>query len=70
MNNEDFARRFDLALDYRRYLSAQGIYVEDGDRCHWQPTDSTDLDPEETYSVGAAKRGELQDYDNSDCEEF
>ena len=57
--NNNFRERFDLALDYQRYLASKGIYVEDGNRCYWQPTDWTDLDPEETYSVGAAKRGEF-----------
>lgn len=70
--HNNFRERFDLALDYQRYLASKGIYVEDGDRCYWQPTDWTDLEPvEPTYSLGAAVCSEFdENQDWTQPEEF
>lgn len=69
-SNDDFASYLAARRDYNCYLEAKGYYY-DGDRLVWHPNDWTDEEPlETTHPPGACRRGELDDYDSSDCEEF
>lgn len=74
-NHKEIRDRFEGYLrarrDYACYLATKGVYVGDGDRCHWEPLDYTDLEPEEdNFAPGAVRRGELDDYTWEDCDEF
>lgn len=67
---EEFNSRFSAQYDLRLYSHAKG-YMPEGDRLYWQPQDPVDLEPEQpNYGPGAARRGEIEDYDSSDVEEF
>lgn len=75
MTENSFAERFEAYLraqqDYCAYLAAQGIYRTEGSRAYWEPTDPTDLEPQELHNApGAMRRGELDDWDSSEVEEF
>lgn len=68
---DSFAQRFDLALDYQRYLASKGIYVENGNHCIWEPLDWTDTEPLDILPApGAMNRNEVDSFDPSDIEEF
>lgn len=55
---------------YQDYRQAKG-YCEEGDYLHWEPQDWTQLEPESVaLAPGAMNRGELEDFDYSDIEEF
>lgn len=56
--------------DYRDYSQASG-YREEGDYRLWEPQDWVELEHElANAGPGAMSRGELNDYDYSDIEEF
>lgn len=71
----DFGQRFDsfysARYDLRLYDECRGYrYEGDGYRI-WEPEYETDLEPETVnIAPGAMMRGELDDYDSSDCDEF
>lgn len=66
----DVLRCLPTSDDYRDYSQAPG-YREEGDYRVWEPRDWTDLEPElANAGPGAMARGELDDFDYSDIEEF
>lgn len=71
----DFNSRFDSYFsaycDKRLYHECKS-YREEGDGYRvWEPQDWTDLEPDTVNTApGAMTRGELDDYDCSDCDEF
>ena len=70
----EFDDRFDAfysALQDRRdYLESKGYYW-DGFNYKWEPQDPVDLEPDQpNYPPGAMRRGELEDFDFSDYDEF
>lgn len=73
MQNERFAERFYshwLALrDYEQYCAAKAIKQEEWRQLSIFPRCEEDLEPD-THSLGSAKRGEFEDFEYSDIEEF
>lgn len=56
--------------DLRLYNDCKG-YRYEGYSAYWEPQDPCELQPiEPSYGPGAMTVGELDDYDNSDVEEF
>lgn len=68
-----FAKRFDACYnarrDYNSYRESWGYYKDNG-MTRWEPLSTVDVEPEKRFGPGAATRGEIDDYDWSDCEEF
>lgn len=68
-----FAQSFDFYYsarrDYNSYLATRGYYSDNG-VIRWEPTAPVDVEPEKRFGPGAATRGEIDDYDWSDSEEF
>lgn len=68
--NSDYSARIGAQYDLRLYHEAKG-YRYEGYNSYWEPQDPCDLEPiEPSYGPGAMNRGELEDWDNSDVEEF
>ncbi|MBV8883019.1 MAG: hypothetical protein JO235_03325 [Chroococcidiopsidaceae cyanobacterium CP_BM_RX_35] len=67
-----FAQHIDLSQalqSQQSYLDSKGYYQDNG--CSmWEPSDPVDAELEKRFGPGAATRGEIDDYNWSDCEEF
>ncbi len=68
-----FAQRFDTIYhtiqSQRSYLENKGYYSDNG-VIRWEPTNLIDVEPERQFGQEAATRGEIDDYNLCDCEEF
>ena len=72
-NVNSLAQKFNFfcntCCDYSSYSEVKGYY-SDNSTNSWEPICPEDVEPEKGFGPGAVTRGEIDDYDWSDCEEF
>ncbi len=66
---ERFDAYYNARADYNSYRESLGYYQDNG-VTRWEPLATVDEEQELRFGPGAATRGEINNYNWSDCKEF